>query len=94
MLQSARVSGLPPRHLSFPAAMQSIAASRLVIVASEDRVAESLMQAIRASPPEHIVGHLPGRTPPRALKRRPKPHHLLTTPRDPARAELLAEKPP
>jgi len=29
---------------------------------------------------------------PRAVKRRPKPHDLLTKPRAQARAELLAEK--
>ena len=41
LLQSARASGLQPRQLSFTAALQSIAASWLVIVVSEDRVAET-----------------------------------------------------
>ena len=94
MLQSARRSGLQPRQLSFTAAMQSIAASWLVIVLSEDRVAERLIEAALASLPDHIVGHRPGRIEPRALKRRPKPHALLTKPRAQARAELLAEKSP
>ena len=94
MLQSARRSGLQPRQLSFTAAMQSIAASWLVIVLCEDRVAERLIEAALASLPDHIVGHRPGRIEPRALKRRPKPHALLTKPRAQARAELLAEKSP
>ena len=43
---------------------------------------------------EHIVGNRPGRVEPRAIKRRPKPHDLLTKPRDQARAELIGEKSP
>lgn len=93
LLQSARQSGLPPRQLSFTAAMQSIAASWLVIVLSNDRVAETLIEAALASLPEHIVGHRPGRIEPRAVKRRPKPHALLNRPRDQARAELLRINP-
>ena len=94
MLQSAQASGHAPRQLSFTAAMQSIAASWLVIVLSEDRVAESLTEALLAGLSDHLVGHRPGRMEPRAVKRRPKPHALLTKPRAQARAELLAEKSP
>jgi len=94
MLQSAYVSGLQPRQLSFTAALQSIAASWLVMAVREDRVAESLIQATLASLPGHIVGNRPGRVEPRAIKRRPKPHDLLTQPRDQARAELVGEKSP
>ena len=94
MLQSAHESGLQPRQLSITAAMQSVAASWLVIVLSEDRVAERLIEATLANLPAHIIGHRPDRTEPRAVKRRPKPHKLLTKPRDQARAELLAEKSP
>ena len=92
MLQSARASGLQPRQLSFTAALQSIAASWLVIVVSEDCVAARLIEAALASLPEHIVGNRPGRVEPRAIKRRPKPHDLLTKPRDQARAELRKGK--
>jgi hypothetical protein len=35
------------------------------------------------------VGDRPDRVEPRAIKRRPKPHKLLTKPRAQARAELL-----
>ena len=40
----------------------------------------------------HRVAHRPNRVEPRAVKRRPKPHDLLTTPRAEARAALLDGK--
>jgi hypothetical protein len=89
MLQSARESGLRPRELSFTAALQSIAASWLVIVLSDDSVAANLTDAALANLTVHTVGHRPGRVEPRAVKRRPKPHDLLTKPRAEARAELF-----
>jgi len=94
MLQAAHESGLQPRQLSFTAALQSIAASWLVIVLSKDRVAARLVEATLAALPEHVVGNRPGRVEPRAIKRRPKPHDLLTKPRAQARAELIGEKSP
>lgn len=89
MLQSARASGIRPRELSFTAALQSIAAGWLVIVLSEDSAAATLIDAALVNLSEHTVGHRPGRVEPRAIKRRPKPHDLLTQPRAEARAELL-----
>ena len=92
MLQSARESGHSPRRLSFTAAMQSIAASWLVVALSDDSAAASLIEAALANLSGHLIGNRPGRVEPRAVKRRPKPHHLLTKPRAQARAELLTEK--
>lgn len=83
-----------PRALSFTAAMQSIAASWLVAALSSDALAAQLINAASASMPEHIVGNRPGRVEPRAVKRRPKQHALLTKPRTQARAELLTERSP
>jgi len=94
ILQSAHESGISPRRLSFTAAMQSIAASWLVMILSDDRVGVSLIETARGNLTGYIVGNRPGRVEPRAVKRRPKPHDLLTKPRDQARAELLAEKSP
>jgi len=94
LLRSARASGLQPRQLSFTAALQSIAVSWLAIVLSDTSVAERLIQATLAGLPEHIVGHRPHRVEPRAIKRRPKPHDLLTKPRPQARAELIGKKSP
>ena len=92
MLQSARKAGVSPPALSFTAAMQSIAASWLVIVLSDTALAALLIDAASASLAKHLVGNRPGRVEPRAIKRRPKPHDLLTKPRDQARAELIGRK--
>ena len=61
------------------------------MVLSDDAAAVRLIEAARANLAGHLVGNRPGRVEPRAVKRRPKPHDLLTKPRDQARAELLAE---
>ncbi len=92
MLQSARASGMLLRQLSFAAALQSVAASWTVIVLSDDSVSASLIEAALVNLTGVIIGNRPGRVEPRAVKRRPKPHKLLTKPRDQARAELLTEK--
>ena len=94
MLQSAQKAGVSPRVLSFTAAVQSIAASWLVIVVSDDALATLLIDAASVCLATHVVGNRPGRLEPRAVKRRPKPHDLLTKPRAQARAELLKEKSP
>ncbi len=94
MLQAAQEAGVSPRMLSFTAAMQSIAASWLLIALSDDALAALLIAAASGSLAEHVVGNRPGRIEPRAVKRRPKPHNLLTKPRAQARAELLKEKSP
>ena len=94
LLQSAKASGHSPRQLSFTAAMQSIAASWLVMVLSDDGAAVALIEAAVANCAGHLVGRRPGRVEPRAIKRRPKPHDLLTKPRAEARAELLRNKSP
>ena len=93
MLQSAQEAGVSPRSLSFTAALQSIAANWLLAALSDDALAERLIDAALAGVAEHVVGNRPGRVEPRAIKRRPKEHALLTKPRNQARAELLKEKP-
>jgi hypothetical protein len=54
------------------------------------RVEEAMLKLLR----KQQVGDRPGRCEPRAVKRRPKPHKLLTEPRGPARAKLLKAKVP
>lgn len=92
MLQSARGAGIAPRRLSFTAGMQAIAATWLLITLSDDPLAARLITAALANLAGYVIGRRPGRVEPRAIKRRPKPHDLLTKPRDQARAELLAER--
>ena len=69
--------------------MQSIAASWLVVVLSDDSVAAGLVDVGLENLADYTIGDRPGRAEPRAVKRRPKPHDLLTQPRDQARAKLL-----
>ena len=94
LLQSAQQVGVSPRGLSFTAAVQSVAASWLVIVLSDHARAALLIDAASVNLAKHVVGHRPGRIEPRAVKRRPKPHHLLTKPRAQARAEMIGAKSP
>ena len=90
ILQSAQASGCSPRALSFTAAMQAIAASWIVAVLSDRSMFGVLVDAHLTNLAGHRVGDRPDRVEPRAVKRRPKPHRLLTKPRAEARRELLA----
>ena len=90
ILQSAQASGCSPRALSFTAAMQAIAASWIVAAQAGASVFGALVEAHLANLAGHRVGNRPDRVEPRAVKRRPKPHRLLTKPRAEARLELLA----
>ncbi len=90
ILGSASASGLTPRELSFTAAMQSIAASWAIAALVDWRTFGLLVDAHVSNLSGHRVGDRPDRVKPRAIKRRPKPHRLLTKPRAQARAELLA----
>jgi putative transposase len=92
MLQSAQKSGRLPRELSFAATVQTIAASWLLVSLSDHSAVASLIEAALANLPNCLVGRRPGRVEPRAVKRRPKPHPLLTKPRLQARAELLTNQ--
>jgi len=92
MLQAARASrsGRSPRQLSFTAAMQKIAASWNTLTACSNSVLILLIDVHLQHIANHEIGDRPDRVEPRAIKRRPKPHKLLTKPREQARAELLA----
>ena len=92
MLESAKSAGKSPRQLSFTAALQKIAASWVTLPLLEVSTAAAVIDAHFLHLESHQVGHRPDRVEPRAIKRRPKPHKLLTKPRDATRAELLAGK--
>ena len=62
------------------------------MILSDDNLTSRLIDAAWATMAMHIVGNRPGRVEPRAIKRRPKEHALLTKPRAEARAELLEAK--
>ncbi len=88
MLQAAMESGLSPRQLSFVGAMQTMAASWVVLPTLDtSRIAVMITMQL-ASLTMPIVGNRPGRFEPRAVKRRPKPLRLLNITRHAARALL------
>ena len=79
-----------PRTISFAGAVQSVAGvmgqASCENRSALSRWAEQKLESIAS----HRVGKRPNRVEPRAIKRRPKSHKLLTKPRDEARAELGA----
>ena len=89
LLQSARQSGQSPRALSLCAALQAIAGSWQVLAVNRDELNVRLVKAELDNLAKCTIGDRPSRVEPRAVKRRPKPHRLLTKPRAQARAELL-----
>jgi putative transposase len=92
LLASALQAGRSPRQLSFTAAMQKIAAGWMAALLIADSTLTTLIEGHLHDLPQHEVGHRPNRVEPRAIKRRPKAHKLLTKPRNEARADLLAGK--
>lgn len=89
LLQAALLAKLSPRQISFTAAMQKIAASwQAILLCAEDRVG-TLIETHLRDLATHRIGDRPDRVEPRAVKRRPKPHPLLTKPRQEAKAALV-----
>jgi putative transposase len=89
MLQAALPAGLSPRQLSFTHALQTVAASWTNVALLSPARQEALIAAALKGLLWPLVGRRPDRIEPRAVKRRPKPHDLLTKPRAEARDELL-----
>jgi len=88
ILQAALLAKLSPRQISFTAAMQKIAASwQAILLCDQERVG-TLIEVHLRDLATHRIGDRPDRVEPRAIKRRPKPHPLLTRPRAQAKAEL------
>lgn len=88
MLQAAKRHELLPRQLSFTHAMQTLAASWLTLPCQDQARQLSLIEAQIDSLASQLVGKRPNRVEPRAVKRRPKPHRLLTMTREQSRALL------
>ena len=88
--QSGARQGVSPRRVSFTAAMQKVAGAWCLLPLCDLQLATRIAAAHLEQLAAHEVGHRPDRVEPRAVKRRPKPHALLTKPRAEARAALLA----
>ena len=88
MLQAAQRNKLSPRQLSFATALQTFAASWVTLPTQDHSTQLLLIEVQIDSLASQLIGKRPNRFEPRAVKRRPKPHRLLTMPREEAR-ELL-----
>jgi hypothetical protein len=91
MLQSAIERGKPPCQLSFAATVQMLTSSWLIAsLPSGTMLCTDVLVALRIiSGGSHHVGNRPDRIEPRAIKRRPSTHDLLTMTRKQAIAKLL-----
>jgi hypothetical protein len=89
LAQAAETVGLEPHQISFKGALQTLNRfQELLVLLPKERwpdVFARLLEAVAT----HRVANRPDRYEPRAVKRRPKPHELLTVPRDVARKRLL-----
>lgn len=89
MLEAAARANRSPRELSFAHALQTVGAAFGVVAVLPAGVQVAVIEAALAGLAEQRIGDRPDRIEPRAIKRRPKPHKLLTQPRQEARAALL-----
>jgi hypothetical protein len=93
MGQAALRHARRPRELSFAAAVAAVTASWGEAAHAAPSTLRLLAETQGRLIAWHVVGDRPDRVEPRAVKRRPKPHPLLTKPRAEARAELFAACP-
>ena len=85
MAQAARLTDQVPRQLSFKHTVQLWMAWQQRGGATHNAASIGALLVLIAEP---RVGLRPGRTEPRAIKRRPKPFPLLTKPRQLAREDI------
>jgi Transposase DDE domain len=88
MAQAAQAGDFAPRQLSFKGTVQTLAAFAERLQGADDATAAELHAWLLLAIGAHQVGDRPGRSEPRARKRRPKPYPLLTRPRGEARKQL------
>jgi len=74
-----------PWTISFKGALQTLNAFALPLLTCAPSRLLELVEEMLLALARHEVGNRPGRVEPRRLKRRPKPHKLLNTPRPQAR---------
>jgi hypothetical protein len=80
MAEAARAAAVKPRQLSFTGAQHTIRAFEAVHLYNPAQIAADLPRLLALIGAKR-VGDRPDRYEPRAVKRRPKPHPLLTMPR-------------
>nr|QNO46826.1 hypothetical protein AEBCLJCM_00003 [Methanosarcinales archaeon ANME-2c ERB4] len=88
MAQTAHRYNLPPRTLSFKGTLQQLNAFKERFLRTAEKRLFTMCGHLLKAIASHRVGNRPGRSEPRAVKRRRKPYPLLTKPREEARNEL------
>ena len=74
-----------PREVSFKAAQETLVSFQQALLGASGNWLEKLIVNMLEIIGEHVVGNRPGRSEPRAVKKRPKPHKRLQHPRAQAR---------
>jgi len=90
MAEAAERARLRPRDVSFKGALQTLTAYRALIEQAAPHTLPPLYDSMLSAIASHMVGNRPYRFEPRAIKRRPKEHDLLTIPRHEAKRRLAA----
>ncbi len=84
MAQAALRKRISPRTISFKGTLQTLNAFHAKIGLVDDDKLPAFFEALLDTVASHRVSNRPGRSEPRAVKRRPKSHPLLTVPRQKA----------
>ena len=87
--QAALLHEKVPRGLSFVSVLAAVSGAWGLASVADATMLSMHAQAQHRSIAASRAGHRPNRVEPRAIKRRPKPHRLLTRPRTEVRAKLL-----
>lgn len=74
-----------PREISFKAAQKTLVSFHQTLLGASGDWLEEMITNMLEIIGQHVVGNRPGRSEPRAVKRRPKPHKRLQHPRTQAR---------
>ena len=92
MAQAANLGGVLARALSFKSALQLLNAYHQQLRHSAGARVCMMISHVLGAMATLRLNVRPGRVEPRAVKRRPKPHRLLTEPRSVARAAIIAHR--
>lgn len=90
MAEAAKPHDCRPREISFKGTWQTLSAYRALVETAPTTTLPRLYEQLLSAIASHRVADRPNRYEPRAIKRRPKPHDLLTIPRQQAK-RLLAQ---
>ncbi len=88
MAQAAERHSISPRGLSFSGALQELRAFCTALSARTHTIFLDRCTTLLAGIAQRKLPYRPGRVEPRAVKRRPKPQALLTSPRNVMRKKL------